>query len=404
MKNSPIPRRGAWTVDALGLLPQDGHTHEIIDGELSLSPPTDEEHNRVLWNMLLILMPFAKEHSWPVRVCPEPTSFSSRRHVLPDIVLSPNPVFAPTPLELIVEVTSPYTRRTDSLVKRELYQHERVWQYWIVDPQRRELVVWRHNDCEPHIVRDSYTFQGSVLRDPLRVEASDIFTTNERSFPDVSRFDLFPTPIVISDSDRATRDLWTVELLDTVRSDGCRHEIINGRLFVTPPHPPAWKHQCALIELRALLTEHADGLGVIVAMGPVNVELSPTTRVSPDFVAYHRLAGERSRRSGKTATPPCLIVEVVSEYSRALDTGAKRSLYQRMLVDEYWIVDLHAREVLRWTSRSQKPEVSRKTMTWHPVPGRDSVPIDISGFFGRALYRFSRHAPSDELASTSDQS
>ena len=59
MKNSPIPRRGGWTVDALDLLPKDGHIYEIIDGELYLSPPSDDEHNRALWNMLLILMPFA---------------------------------------------------------------------------------------------------------------------------------------------------------------------------------------------------------------------------------------------------------------------------------------------------------------------------------------------------------
>ena len=389
MKNSPIPRRGGWTVDALDLLPKDGHIYEIIDGELYLSPPSDDEHNRALWNMLLILMPFAKDHSWPVHARPGPTAFSSRRHVLPDIVLSPNPVFAPTPLELIVEVSSPSTRRTDALVKRELYQHGRVWQYWIVDPQRRELIVWRHNDNTPQIVRNSYTFQGSILRDPLRVEISDIFTTNERSFPDVSRRDLFPTPIAISDSARAACKLWTVDLLDAVQSEGCRNEIIDGRLFVTPPYPPAWKHQCALIELRALLNVHADGLGVAVTMGPVDVELSPTTRVSPDFVAYHGLAGKRSRRSGTTVRPPCLIVELVSEYSRALDTGAKRALYQRTLVDEYWIVDVDAREILRWTPGSQKAEVLRKTMTWEPVAGRAGVPIDVSRFFGRALYRFS---------------
>ena len=127
MKTLAIPLLGAWTVYSLDLLPKDGHLYEIIDGELHLFPSVDEEHDRVLWNLLLILMPFAKDHSWALQVRPEPIKFSSRRYVHPDIVLFPNPVFAPSPLELIVEVASPYARRTDSLVKRELYQHERVW-------------------------------------------------------------------------------------------------------------------------------------------------------------------------------------------------------------------------------------------------------------------------------------
>lgn len=120
-------------------------------------------------------------------------------------------------------------------------------------------------------------------------------------------------------------------------------------------------------------------------MGPVNVDFSPTRRVIPDFFVCRGASAARSRSERKLFDPPCLIVEVVSEDSRALDTGAKRAVYQRMLADEYSIVDLDAREMLRWTPASQTPEALWKAMTWEPVSGRVDVPIDITMFVWRAM-------------------
>lgn len=387
MKAPAIPRRGEWTSAALDLLPKDGHLYEVIDGELHLFPPPDEAHDRVVWNLLLQLLPFASQLSFAVKVRPEPLEFSERRYVLPDLILLPNPVFGAGPYELVVEVASPYTRRIDFRAKRELYQHERVWQYWIVDPQRRELFVWRPNADAPEIVRDVFTWHASIRRDALRLDLNAIFSPQDAHAVAVSRRDLFPPAEIVGEGAPMAGAVWTLALLDAIRPDGCRYESVDGRLLISPPQPIVSAQQRALIDLRTVLDESADDTGATVVMGPVNIEFSSTCRLIPDFVAYPVPPAKRTRTQRQTRTAPCLIVDVVSRASNPEYVRAKRELCQRVGVTEYWTVDLEAREVQRWRPESPKPEVVRATLRWVPVPGRRGAVFDLQRFFRLVLDR-----------------
>ena len=332
-------------------------------------------------------MPFAKQQGWFVDVRHAPIAFSTRRFVRPDLILAPDAVPAPAPLHLVVEVTSPHSRRTDANAKRELYLHERVWQYWILDAQRHELVIWQQNDSHAQIIRDSHTWQPGIRSDPLHLDLADVFSTTERSVPDVTRHELFPPPLAFSEGQRATSGNWTVELLDAIRPNGCRHEIFDGRLSVTPPHSPISQHQRALLDLRTLLCRNAAELGVKVTMGPINIDVSATCRVIPDFVGYRATTRKRSPSTSAASARPCLIVDLRSEYSKDADVEFKRRMYQRLGVREYWIVDLEARKIVLWRSKAQKPVVFQKTMVSEPVSGRGGVKIDVAMFFGVALGR-----------------
>ena len=385
IKSHRIPRRGEWTFAALDVLPKDGHVYEIIDGELEVLPPPDDEHDRALWNLLLQLMPFAKQQRWSVDVHLAPVAFSTRRFVRPDLILATDSTSDPAPLNLVVEVTSPYSRRTDAYVKRELYLHERVWQYWILDVERQELIISRQDDTNVEFIRDSHTWQTGLRCDPLHIVLSDILSTTERSVPDVTRHELFPPPFVFSEGQRATSGNWTVELLDAIRPNGCRREIFDGRLSTTPPHSPFSQHQRALIDLRSLLGRHAEKLGVKVVMGPINIDVSPTCRVIPDFVGYRESAWKRARSTSAAPARPCLIVDLLSEYSKDADLEFKRQMYQRLGVQEYWIVDLEARKILLWKPKAHKPVVFQKTMVSEPVSRRGGVKIDVARFFGLLL-------------------
>ena len=44
---------------------------------------------------------------------------------------------------LVVEVLSPSTRKRDQTLKRQLFEREGVREYWIVDPDRNQIAVFR---------------------------------------------------------------------------------------------------------------------------------------------------------------------------------------------------------------------------------------------------------------------
>ena len=59
----------------------------------------------------------------------------------------------------------------------------------------------------------------------------------------------------------------------------------------------------------------------------------------------------------------------------------KREFYHRVGVPEYWIVDLDARLIERWTPAEERPEILRKRMEWtDPVSGAELV-LDVPQYF-----------------------
>ncbi|HEU5433575.1 MAG TPA: Uma2 family endonuclease, partial [Thermomicrobiales bacterium] len=128
--------------------------------------------------------------------------------------------------------------------------------------------------------------------------------------------------------------------------EGDRLELIDGVLYVTPAPRPA--HQMVLDNLYFRLGLHvrSKGLGRVLT-APLDVRLSDTDVVQPDllFISQARLsiAGEVAIDGA-----PDLVVEILSHGTRERDRGAKRDLYARVGVREYWLVDprSHTIEVL----------------------------------------------------------
>jgi Uma2 family endonuclease len=80
---------------------------------------------------------------------------------------------APTPI-LIVEVLSGSTRRRDHLQKRELYLDAGVAEYWIVDPEARNVRVVRagHKDV---VVTEELRWNASGATAPCVVDLFELF-------------------------------------------------------------------------------------------------------------------------------------------------------------------------------------------------------------------------------------
>jgi len=76
-----------------------------------------------------------------------------------------------------------------------------------------------------------------------------------------------------------------------------------------------------------------------VYMAPLDVLFSDANVVEPDvlYVSEERLRGQQDERY-LTVTPD-LVVEVLSPSTKHVDRGAKRGLYERQGVTEYWLID-----------------------------------------------------------------
>ncbi|MDE2058777.1 MAG: Uma2 family endonuclease [candidate division NC10 bacterium] len=155
------------------LFPDDGKRHELIDGEHYMTPSPSEGHQRIAMNLsgtlwqYLTTRPIGRAYAAPFDVVLSQTDV-----VQPDllfvsaaktsILTARNVQGAP---DLIVEILSDTTRRTDEIIKRKLYERFGVQEYWIIDPELETIKVYR------------ITGQGYQRVAELSREADDTLTT-----------------------------------------------------------------------------------------------------------------------------------------------------------------------------------------------------------------------------------
>lgn len=135
---------------------------------------------------------------------------------------------------------------------------------------------------------------------------------------------------------------WTIADLDALPKNANLREIIDGELYVSMR--PHWHHQvtCTNIAAELVIWSRASGLGrPITAPG---VLYADDETVAPDIVWINQnrldsvLGGD-----GQLHLSPDLVIEVLApgmEQERR-DREAKRRLYSRRGVREYWIADWH---------------------------------------------------------------
>jgi Uma2 family endonuclease len=147
-----VPVATGLTYDDLSGLPQDdGLRRELIDGELYVTPSPVRRHQRVVLRIAAALLAYVDEHGGEVLPAPADVVFSPSTVVEPDVVyVAADRVerltderFVDIPPDLVVEVSSPSTRRLDLIKKRGLYERERVAEYWFVDLDEGQVDVHR---------------------------------------------------------------------------------------------------------------------------------------------------------------------------------------------------------------------------------------------------------------------
>ena len=160
-----------------------------------------------------------------------------------------------------------------------------------------------------------------------------------------------------------------------------RFELVDGELLVTPSPTP--RHQMAVRLMLVALSAYCDATGVGEALAsPSDIAIEPEDIRQPDVYVIPRDEWIRIRDAGFPAHRLLLAAEVLSPSSARFDRVVKRAKYQRAGC-EYWIVDLDARIVERWTPGDVRPEILTDVLTWIP-PGATTVfELNLHTFFER---------------------
>lgn len=116
------------------------------------------------------------------------------------------------------------------------------------------------------------------------------------------------------------------------------YEILDGMLVKEPA--PYVHHQRVSRRLQRILEDYfvtRDAAGEVLN-APVDVTLSNTNVLQPDLLY---VPGESSSivEERRINGAPHLVVEVLSTWTRSKDRLTKRSIYERMRVPHYWVVD-----------------------------------------------------------------
>jgi len=158
------PRAACLTLAGFHALPEGPPYYEFECGELIPMNRPHARHQNVLGELLVVLRPHIRAHGlgniWPeveVDLTPE-------RGYVPDLTflatenldrVTDEGLIARAP-DLVIEITSPPTRRRDRVTKLQAYREAGVPWYWIVDPDDLTIEEYR-------LTREGYLVTQSIL-------------------------------------------------------------------------------------------------------------------------------------------------------------------------------------------------------------------------------------------------
>ncbi|MEZ0492770.1 Uma2 family endonuclease [Kineococcus sp. TBRC 1896] len=157
--------RREWVFEDLLALPDDGYRYEILDGQLTVTPPPSVLHQDVIDNLRTVLLGRVPEQ-WRLKTgvgvrVPRP---GPERYVVPDLLAASGPrperYYEPGAVRLVVEVASASTELRDAGSKKALYEAHGIPTCLLVDPVARTLTAfelaggayrtaWRMTDDAP---------------------------------------------------------------------------------------------------------------------------------------------------------------------------------------------------------------------------------------------------------------
>lgn len=178
----PLSSR-AWTADRVRALPDDGQRHELVHGELLVTPIPGVLHQIIVSRLADALAVACRPSSGYVGfTSPADISWGSDSLVQPDVFVVPRAEAATLDwacmrtLVLVAEVLSPSTARHDREQKRRLYQEHGVGAIWLVDADQRQVEVWTPGARFPTVETERLAWRPDAAAGPLvTIALSELF-------------------------------------------------------------------------------------------------------------------------------------------------------------------------------------------------------------------------------------
>ena len=146
---------------------EDGYRYEIIEGELFVSCSPGLTHQRVLANLISLILVFLEENPIGEAIPTPGLVLDEHSGVIPDLVMFLNQQRDTIitgerltgPPALVIEIVSPGSAnvKRDRVAKLQLYSKYGVTEYWIVDPGNRTV--------DQYVARDSSLTLLETLRE-----------------------------------------------------------------------------------------------------------------------------------------------------------------------------------------------------------------------------------------------
>jgi Uma2 family endonuclease len=163
------------TYDDYAALPNDGKRYEIIEGDIFMSPAPRTKHQKTIGNLYWILRTYLDSHPiGDLYLSPIDVILSYTNVVQPDLLfLSAKKLHLVSergiegPPDLIVEVLSPTTEKTDRITKSRLYAKFEVPHYWLIDPETKQIERFR--------LSGKHYRQYPPIKDASRISSVDLF-------------------------------------------------------------------------------------------------------------------------------------------------------------------------------------------------------------------------------------
>ena len=145
---APLVHKRRWTEAELESLPEDGYRHEVVNGELVMSPKNNWYHGDICAELLMVLRSFAKQHRlgavWDSstgcwmqnRNCRAPDISFVCRERLKGLRRTKGEFFPGAP-DLAVEVLSPNNTRAEIDRRLKDFFSSGTQIAWIIDPTQR---------------------------------------------------------------------------------------------------------------------------------------------------------------------------------------------------------------------------------------------------------------------------
>lgn len=177
-----------FTYEDYLLFPEDGRRHELIDGERFMTPSPSTRHQRISHNLDCFLGVHVRSaKAGQLFHAPMDVVLSDLDVVQPDLLFVSSERAAIVaekniqgPPDLVIEIISETTRKTDETVKRKLYERYGVREYWIVDPALETMAVYRPGDGGYVRAAELSLEAGHAVETPLlpglTLRLSDIFS------------------------------------------------------------------------------------------------------------------------------------------------------------------------------------------------------------------------------------